>query len=140
MLGEPVLVDTGALIALYNASDPRHRECSALVKTLPVGKAYTCWPVVVEASYLLRAFPRERVRLFDAIAADEFVLLPLGRGDLPAIHAIMDKYDDQEIDLADAALVHLANREGIGSVFTLDARHFHVLRNAAGLPFRVLPE
>ena len=67
MLPEPVLVDTGALIALYNANDPAHRMCSETARLLPVGKAYTCWPVITEAAYLLRKHPRQRKSLLQAI-------------------------------------------------------------------------
>jgi hypothetical protein len=36
-------------------------------------------------------------------------------------------------------LVHLANREGIETMFTLDRRDFRVLRLAGGKKFRVIP-
>ncbi len=140
MLNEPVLVDTGPLIAIYNARDPRHAQCASLIDFLPVGKAYTCWPVVVEAAYLLRNYPRDRNRLFDALAAEEFVLLALGRSDLEKIRLALEKYSDQAIDLADAALLHLANREGVGTVFTLDRRHFSVFRRESGQPLKLLPD
>jgi uncharacterized protein len=139
MLSEPVLVDTGPLIALYNASDPHHGQCVELVHSLPVGKVYTCWPAVVEASYLLRNYPHDRNRLFDALVAKEFVLLRLRSADLLGIRAILDRYRDQDVDLTDAALVHLANRERVKAVFTLDRRHFNVYRRADGTAFQLLP-
>jgi len=140
MLNEPVLVDTGALIALYNANDPYHAACALQVQSLPFGKAYTCWPVVTEAFYLLRKYPRDQQRLLDALDADEFVLLTLDRSDLQGIRDIIDKYHDQDVDLADAALVQLADREGIDVVFTIDRRHFSVYRKQDGSSFRLLPD
>lgn len=140
MLNEPVLVDTGPLIALYNKRDPWHDRCREMVSLLPVGKAYTCWPVVVEAAYILRSHPVDRNRLFEALIAEEFVLLTLDRVDLSAIQAILDKYRDQSIDFADAALVQLANRESISAVFTLDRRHFGLFRRQDGTPFRLMLE
>jgi predicted nucleic acid-binding protein len=59
--------------------------------------------------------------------------------DLPAIAAILAKYEGLGIQLADASLVHLANREGIELVFTLDRRAFGVLRLARGKKFRLIP-
>lgn len=138
MLNEPVLVDTGPLIALYNRKDPWHDRCKKMVSLLPVGKAYTCWPVIVEAAYILRGHPADRNRLFEALLAEEFVLLSLDRDDLRAIQAILDRYRDQNVDLADAALVQLANRESISAVFTLDRRHFGTFRRRDGTPFRLI--
>ncbi len=140
MLDKPVLVDTGALIALYNTNDPYHAACALQVQSLPLGKAYTCWPVVTEAFYLLRKYPRDQQRLLDALDADEFVLLTLDRNDLQGIRDIFNKYHDQDIDLADAALVRLANREGIDVVFTIDRRHFEVYRKQNGRSFHLVPE
>jgi uncharacterized protein len=140
MLHEPVLVDTGSLIALYNGNDPAHRSCSETARLLPVGKAYTCWPVITEAFYLLRKYPRQRKSLLGAIHRGEFIILLLTSEDLPSIDEIMSKYHDQDVDLADAALVHLANREQIGTVFSTDRRHFGVYRTGSGQAFRILPE
>lgn len=140
MLSEPVLVDTGPLIALYNRRDPYHQACVDQVNWLPVGKAFTCWPVIVEAAYLLRNHVADRDRLLAAVAAQEFVLLPLERTDVPNIQAVLNKYSDQGIDFADATLVHLSNRESISAVFTLDRRHFSVMRPTSGSAFCLLPE
>lgn len=140
MLNEPVTVDTGPLIALYNKLDPFHQACVDQINRLPIGKTFICWPVVVEAAYLLRNHPLDRDRLLAAVVADEFVLLPLGRSDIPGIQAILHKYRDQGIDFADAAVVHLANRDRVNAIFTLDRRHFSILRRADGGAFRLLPE
>jgi predicted nucleic acid-binding protein len=60
--------------------------------------------------------------------------------DFPGINAILRKYADQGFDLADAALMHLAQRESIVHVFTTDRRHFSVFRTAARKPLQLLPE
>ena len=139
-IDEPVLVDTGPLIALYNANDPNHRQCVSVAEVLPLGKAFTCWPVITEAAYLLRRYPAQRRALLDAVREGDFTLLPLGPADIAPIQAVFDKYHDQEVDLADATLVHLAERENLRSVFTLDRRHFRVFRHLDGSPFRLLPD
>ncbi len=136
---EPVLVDAGPLIALYDANDPMHTACLEQAKLLPVGKAFTCWPVLTEASYRLRRYPTDRAKLLSAVRDGIYGLLPLHASDLDGIRAVFGTFHDQDVDLADAALVHLANRESMTRVFTLDRRHFGVYRTAKGQPFEVLP-
>ena len=66
--------------------------------------------------------------------------LPLDAADLAAIAAIMHRYRDAGLQLADAALVHLAEREGIRTVFTLDRRDFSIVRLKRNRALKLLPE
>ncbi len=132
-------MDTGPLIALNESKDPQHWACQEQAKLLPVAKSYTCWPVITEAAYRLRRYPVERGKLFRAVRDGVFVLLTLGPHDLQGIEAVFRNYHDQDVDLADACLLHLANREKIRRIFTLDRRHFGVFRTADGNPLECYP-
>jgi predicted nucleic acid-binding protein len=66
-------------------------------------------------------------------------MLTLTTADAKPISAIMKKYRDIRIRLADAALVHLGARDGLDTVFTLDRRDFSVYRLPRGRAFRILP-
>jgi len=55
------------------------------------------------------------------------------------IATILAKYKGLRVQVADASLVHLANREGIEVIFTLDRRDFSVLRLSRGRKLRLLP-
>jgi hypothetical protein len=50
------------------------------------------------------------------------------------------KYADQDIQLADASLLYVAEVEQIATVFTLDRRDFLLFRLAGDKPLRLLPE
>jgi predicted nucleic acid-binding protein len=139
MLSEPVLVDTGPLVAIYSADDAHHAACVSQLDLLPVSKAYTCWPVLTEAVYMLRHKPAQRDDLFQSVINGDLVLLPLGEDDLIEVRQCLRTYSDQQIDLADACLLHLANREKISTVFTLDRRHFSVFRTKSGQALNLLP-
>jgi predicted nucleic acid-binding protein len=139
MPSESVLVDTGFFAAIFNPGDQYHAACVAQTQRLPVGKAYTCWPVVTETVYLLRRYPAKRDEFLGAIANQEFTLLPLASDDVESIQDVFEKYHDQDVDLADATLVHLADRETIRTVFTTDRRHFSVFRLRNGKQFHLLP-
>jgi len=54
--------------------------------------------------------------------------LPLDFTDVPRIRELMSKYADRPMDLADAALVRVAEREGIRKFFTVDRKDFDVYR------------
>jgi predicted nucleic acid-binding protein len=134
-----ILIDTGPIVALLRRRDARHVVCDAVANELPL-PAYTCWPVITEAEYLLRQTPKVVRKFLACCDGSRFEILSLGPDDLPAIEAILASYQDQGFDLADAALMHLANREGIDSVFTLDRRHFSVFRGAEGKSLRLVPD
>jgi len=66
--------------------------------------------------------------MFEGFQGGVFVLLPLDADDMPAIAALMKRYESAGLQLADAALAHLAERENIRTVFTTDRRDFSIIR------------
>ena len=60
-------------------------------------------------------------------------------GELPAIHALMSRYWDRPMDFADATLVHLATRESISTIFTIDQDDFATYRIEGKRQFNILP-
>lgn len=66
-------------------------------------------------------------------------LAPLDALDVPRVRELMEKYRDQPMDLADAALVRVAEREEITRIFTLDRKHFAIYRPGRRRRFAVLP-
>ena len=123
-----VLVDAGPLVALLDRSDADHRRCRATLSTLRDPLA-TVWPVVTEAMYLLgRVSWHAQDALWEFLA--HVTLLPLGADDLGRMRALMEKYRSLPMDLADAALVAVAERERIRHVFTLDQSDFSLYRPA----------
>ena len=116
---------------MVNLDDPFHRACvDAVVALAP--PLLTCWPVITEAAWLLR----RRRGLISKMLLQERVgsirLLDLGVGSMASIEKIVHKYADLPADLADAALMHLAHRERIDTILTLDQRDFSVYRLPGG--------
>jgi predicted nucleic acid-binding protein len=134
-----VLLDTGPLVALLAASDQYHRLCVETFERL-APPLLTCWPVLTEAAWILRRQPRPLERLAEAYAGGMFDILPLDGEDLGEVAAIVGRYETAGLQLADAALVHLAEREGIRTVFTLDRRDFSIVRLKRNRPLKILPE
>jgi uncharacterized protein len=134
-----ILLDTGRLVAVLAENDSRHRLCVDTLAALPP-PLFTCWPVLTEAAWLLRKQHRPLDRMADAHAAGMFDLLPLESSHLTEIAAIMRRYEDAGIQLADAALACLAERENIRTVFTLDRRDFSIIRLKRNRTLKLLPE
>jgi predicted nucleic acid-binding protein len=137
-IGSRILIDTGPILAILSASDEYHDVCTEQLRKIK-GPLLTCWPVVTEAAWLLRKFPKAISLLLSSFNSRLFELAPLEEADLPGITAILARYKDLGIQLADASLVQIANREGIETIFTLDRRDFGVLRLARGKKFRLIP-
>jgi len=78
-------------------------------------------------------------QLVNSIDTGFLELLPMAGADAKTIAAVLKKYRDIRIQLADAALVHLAGRNGLDTIFTLDQRDFSVYRLPKGRVFRVIP-
>lgn len=133
-----VLVDTGPIVAIFSRRDQYHRICVEALREMP-GPLFTCWPVITEAAWLLRRSGAAVQQLVRSLDVGFLELLPLTADDATAIASILKKYGDLGMQLADAALLHLATRDGIQTVFTLDRRDFSVYRLPRGRAFRILP-
>jgi predicted nucleic acid-binding protein len=133
-----VLADTGPIVAILSRRDQHHKICLDALRDMP-GPLFTCWPVITEAAWLLRRNANAIQQLLNSIEVGLFEILALTTEDAKPIAAVMKKYRNIRIRLADAALVHLAARDGVDTVFTLDRRDFSVYRLPRGKPFQILP-
>ena len=133
-----VLVDTGPLVALLDRSDPYHVNCQETLRSLD-DSLVTVWPVVTEAMYMLRAYWSAQNALWEMIQVVAVEILPLGTDDVARMRELMRKYRDLPMDVADAALVRVAERERLRRIFTLDRRDFQIYRPSRIGRFSVLP-
>ena len=138
LITELVLIDTGPIVAMLSEGDEFHAGCVEQMRRIK-GPLLTCWPVITEAAWLLRAYPAAIGKMLAALDGSTFRLATLAEPDTAGVAAIFEKYKTLRIQLADAALVHVANRDGIGTIFTLDRRDFGVIRSARGKKFRLIP-
>jgi uncharacterized protein len=136
---ERILIDTGPMVALFSEEDQHNSRCGAALEAL-TPPLFTCWPVVTEAAWLLRTRPRTLYKLFGGFGNGFFTLFELDADDLAAIAELMKRYESAGLQIADAALVHLAERENIRTVFTTDRRDFSIIRLKRNRTLRLIPE
>jgi hypothetical protein len=132
-----VLVDAGPFVALIDRRDKHHARCVDALRAM-AGPLVTVWPVLVEAMYLLDTWP-EQAALWAMVEAGPVALSRLDDEDMPRLRALMAKYRDLPMDLADASLVHVADRDGYRRIFTLDRRDFEIYRLAGRERFTIVP-
>ncbi len=133
-----ILVDAGPLVALVDADDQHHGACVAALQSLkePLG---TVWPPFTEAMYLLADLPAAQEALWEMVERGAIHLLLLDSADAPRMRELMRKYANRPMDFADAALVRVAEREGLRRIFTVDRRDFAVYRIHGGSRFTIIP-
>ena len=134
-----MLVDAGPLVALLDQRDVHHAASVATLKTLG-DPLITVWPAFTEAMYLLGSSWRGQKALWSRMETGALTLAPLDEGDAPRMRELMEEDRDLPMDLADAALVRVAEREDFTRIFTLDRRHFSVYRPGRRRRFSILPQ
>ena len=122
-----LVVDTGFLVALYLRGDSLHDAAVAFLRgsSTPL---VTASPVVVETCDFLST--RGKVELLKWIEKGGLSVAEVPAEAYPALAAQLEKYGDLEIDLADAALIWLAELLGEYQILTVDRRDFSVFRLA----------
>jgi predicted nucleic acid-binding protein len=132
------LIDTGAILALLDRNDRWHHLCVEAFAGLGL-PLLTSTAVLTELFHLVGDRPREVDAAWTLLRSTAITVAPIDGTDLPALNALMVRYRDRPMDFADATLVHLAEREGLTSVFTVDHDDFETYRIAGRRRFRVVP-
>jgi predicted nucleic acid-binding protein len=135
-----ILTDAGPLVAILDRDELHHRACVECLGQL-TGPLLTTWPAFTEAMYLLRATGGWTAQnaLWHLVEQGDVELVVQGREQSDRMRALMEKYHDRPMDLADASLVALAEQRGLRDIFTLDRRDFQVYRLHGRRTFRLWP-
>jgi predicted nucleic acid-binding protein len=134
-----ILLDTSGLLAALDSSQRQHAEAAATLATVRAPLLLSPF-VLAELDYLIasRVGESARASLLEEVERGAYLLEAMTGADVARAHAIIRRYADLEISLADASIVVLAERRRVREVLTLDERHFRVL-TASGKPLRLLP-
>ena len=115
-----VIVDTGPLVALLNRKDHSHAWVVQQLQDIQPPMV-TCESVLAEATYLTRQTPGARVALIEMVG-EGFLNIGMAVADHhSALLAMVRRYADVPMSLADACLVRLAELFPQSPVLTLDS-------------------
>ena len=133
-----LIVDTGPLVALLDATDPDHQRCEAVLREANEPRIV---PVCVlgEVEYMVRPW----AGAFDALVA-EFDRGALELLDLPVrwlVRAaeLVGHYAELPLGLVDATVIAASEMLDEPKLATLDRLHFSVVRPAHAAALTLLP-
>lgn len=136
---ERAVVDTGPLVAIVRKYEQAHLACTDALTRLRA-PLLTCWPVLTEAAWILRD-ELAGLKAIEGLVREGTILIDdLDEEALHWIVAFMARYASIGAQMADAALMWIAEKEGIGTIFTLDRRDLSVYRTSDGRALRIVPE
>ena len=133
-----ILLDTGPIVAFFDASDDYHESCIELLKGINE-TLITTWPVLTEAFYLLGFSWRAQDNLWEFIVRGGVEVLSMDDKQQARCRQLMKKYSDLPMDLADGTLVVLAESKKVKKIFTLDHKDFQIYKPARIKSFTLLP-
>ena len=128
------IADTGAIVALLDPSEQHHTWAIDQFRRFP--SLLTCKAVVTEACFLARKLHHGEQRVMELLTTGALEIAYSLRGDEERVSALMIKYADVPMSLADACIVRMSERHAESEVLTLDS-DFHVYRKHGREPIRI---
>jgi uncharacterized protein len=133
-----LIIDTGPLVSLLDATDPDHERCAELLQGTSERRMVPVL-VLVEVEYLLRPWPQAFAALLADFAADGFELLELPTHWLLRAGELLEQYRDLSLGLVDASVLASTEMLEETKLATLDHRHFSVVQPAHTAGLALLP-
>ena len=128
-------MDTGFLVALGIARDPRHLAAREFLGAYK-GELLVPAPVVSETCYFLSTIGK--VRLLDWLGKPQRRVLDLPQAAYADVGQILARYAALDPDLTDAAIVWLAQEMRCYSILTADVRDFSTFRAGRNKRFELV--
>lgn len=134
-----IVADTSGVFSALDRSQSGHEAARSVVES---GDVLILSPfVLAELDYLLatRISTAASLELLRDVRDGAYELASFTAGEVGDAAALVERYEDLGIGLADASIVVLAGRYDTDRVLTFDERHFRALRTTSGGAFTLAP-
>jgi uncharacterized protein len=115
-----ILIDTGPLVAMLNRRD-RYFSWVREQLTFLSPPFHTCESVISESCFLLQQGKIDPAPLFSLLSRKLMLISFDLQRELDSVSSLIDKYSNLPMDLADACLVRMAEKEPDANLMTLDS-------------------
>ncbi len=131
-----ILIDSGPLIALFDASDKYH---SAAIDFLRSNRnpLITTIASITEVSHLLDFHRNAQLDFLEWIYRGGVEIYPIEVKAIGRIKELMRKYSDMPMDFADSCLVYLSEKLQLNTIVTID-RDFSIYRIKGRMKFKTI--
>lgn len=125
-MAEPIIADSGTLVALIDKREQHHSWTVEQAKNLNP-PFVTCEAAISEACFLLRRTPKGADTILSMIE-DGLLKIDFSLSDeISAVKSLMKKYENVPMSLTDACLVRMSELIKNSVIFTIDS-DFHIYR------------
>ena len=135
---QQVIVDTGVLVAIINKNDSYHRWAIQQFADIQP-PLLTCEAIISEACFLLRHYQQSNLLL--QWLEKGVLSLPFSlQNEIQSLNALLKKYSDVPMSLADGCLVRLAEVYPQSQILTLDSDFKVYRKNGNQLISLIFPD
>lgn len=131
-----ILIDSGPLIALFDASDKYHQKAITFIKSNKYPLVTTI-ASITETLHLLNFNRNAQIDFIEWIHQGAVEIQNIENDDFGRIKDLTDKYRDLPMDFADSCLVYLAEKLSLNTIATID-RDFSIYRIKGRRKFKVI--
>jgi predicted nucleic acid-binding protein len=133
------LIDTGAILAIVEADESWHSACLEALQSVRI-PLFTTEAVLTELFHLIGRSAHNIGKAWNFVRSGAVTVRPVDDSDLPTLQALMVQYRERPMDFAHATLVHLAARESLSLILTIDRDDFETYRIGGRKKFTILPD
>ena len=131
-----ILIDSGPLIALFDASDHYHEKSVDFIKSNKY-QMVTTIASITETLHMLDFNRNAQIDFLEWIERGAVEIYPIEGDDFQRLKELIEKYSDLPMDFADACLVYVAEQFGISDIVTVD-RDFTIYRIKGKKSFKTI--
>ena len=131
-----ILIDSGPLIALFDASDKYHHKAVNFIKNnkFPL---ITTIASITETLHLLDFNQNAQIDFLEWIHRGAVEIYNIENDDFKRLKELTEKYHDLPMDFADSCLVYLAEKLDLNTIATID-QNFTIYRINGRRKFKII--